>query len=1018
MKTSRIFGLFILLFAAILSSSGHALVSNETVKARVVQSYGKLPLSFERNEGHVNERVKFLAHWGERVYWFTPKEVVLDFSVGNKSTDKAASLRPAVPSNTKTKRIRHAVRISFPGSNPNVHIEGLDQQPGRVNYFIGNDKNKWRTNVPIYRGVIYWNIWDGIDLRYEGRGGNLKYEFVVAPGADPGVIRLAYAGIEGLRVSDSGDLVVSTKVGNLIEARPLIYQVEKSQKKEIKGTYRIMESGQVGFSLADYNSSIPLIIDPLVYSTYLGGSDRDQGCGIAVDDAGNAYVIGYAGSTGGESDVFVTKLNPSGSAVIYSTYLGGSGIEEGLDIAVDSSGNAYITGETKSTDFPTASPYQATSAGGDGDAFVAKLSESGSTLIYSTYLGGSDFDYGTGIAIDELGNVYIIGRTRSTNFPTSSPFQANLQGPSDAFVTRFNAAGSALIYSTYLGGTADEKGLGMAIDQMGNAYVTGWTYSTDFPTVFPYQVSLAGAGSDDAYVTKFNENGEPIYSTYLGGSGDDMGSSIAVDRLGNAYITGETKSTDFPTVNPYQPSYGGGHSDAFVTKLNADGSSLIYSTYIGGSGSNQESSIDIVVDELGSVYITGYTSSKDFPTVFPDQAENTSDWDGEDGFVTKLNSAGSALIYSTYLGGRYGDHSRSIAVDGSGDVYVTGRTGSSDFPTVAAYQSGLLGSIDAFVTKIHIDQIGSGNLVGEVKDDNTGNGIANASVTASGPDDYSTTTDENGNFSITDLIPGDYTVNASCSGCQCDPVEVIVPEGGTASVTIHCTQSVQPCILDMSNAQASFGCDSWGIPCLTIHNIGFFGQQFVVNWKMNLINGDWGIQGLGEGITNGIGILDFTEVQCNFSECVSMAIHNIQIFEQDYSLEWQLNMQTGDWEFAGIIMGTGAETTYGTIAGRVTRNSYGLGGITVTATYGIDTYASTTSRGNFFNPSTGGEYTLSVPVGTYEVRFSGSWYQTLCISNVTVTDNETVTLDVTIQRGSSSAECVPYSEYTGGTEGI
>jgi len=961
-------------------------------KTRAVQSYGKLPLSFEHNEGQVDEKVKFLARWGGRVYWFIKKEVILDFPE-NESPEKVASLKPsALPEKQRT---RHTVRISFPGSNTAVQVEGLERQSGRINYFIGDDKSKWRTNVPIYRGVIYRNLWDSIDLRYEGRGGNLKYEFVVAPGADPDVICLAFKGIDDLRISDAGELVVTTKLGDLIEAQPIIYQVDNGKKKEIKGAYRIIEGGQVGFSIENYDALLPLIIDPLVYSTYLGGNSQDYGMDIVVDDIGNAYVTGWTQSTnfpidspyqasfgGGNRDIFVTKFNASGSALIYSTYIGGDGRDEGRGIALDGSGNAYITGDM----------------GGEGSAFAAKLDSTGSTLIYSIPIGSSR--YGRAIAVDELGNAYVTGWT---------------VGGGSAFVTMINASGADLVYSTFLGGDGLDFGYDIAVDSSGNVYVTGDTTSSNFPIKNSYQ--SANAGGADAFVTKLSPPSASgpslVYSTYLGGTGNiDRGYGIAVDGSGNAYVAGYTYSMDFPTTaTSFQATFGGGTFDAFVTKLNGTGI-VEYSTYLGGS--DVDAGLGLALDEFGNAYIAGWTKSIDFPTYLPDQEANAGD---DDVFVAKLNALGSEVLYSTYLGGSYIDGSSqkvAIAVDRFRNIYVTGHTGSTDFPTASPYQEVKASGNDAFVTKILIGR----SLSGEVIDDNTGNGIADASVIASGPDDYSTTTDENGNFNISDMTPGEYTVTASCNGCQCEPAYVNVPEGGTASVTIQCIQSAQPCILDMSSAQASFGCDSWGIPCLTIHNIGFFGQQFVVNWKMNLINGDWGIQGLGEGITNGIGILDFTEVQCNFSECVSMAIHNIQIFEQDYSLEWQLNMQTGDWEFAGIIMGTGAETTYGTIAGRVTRNSYGLGGITVTATYGIDTYASTTSRGNVFNPSTAGEYTLSVPVGTYEVRFSGSWYQTLCISNVTVTDNETVTLDVTIQRGSSSAECVPYSEYTGGTEGI
>ncbi len=705
MKTTRIFGILGMICLLIFLSNTHSLASTDSdtaSNAKVVKSYGKLPLSFERNDGQASDEVKFLACWGERVYWFTPKEVILDFSVGNKSNDKMASLKPAVPDNTKTKHTRHVVRISFPGSNPNVKVKGLEQQAGKVNYFIGNDKNRWRTNVPIYRGVIYRNLWDGIDLKYEGCGGNLKYEFVVAPGADPGVIRLAYAGIEGLRVSDSGELVVSTKVGNLIEARPLIYQVEKSQKKQIKGTYRIMESGQVGFSLADYNSSLPLVIDPLVYSTYLGGSGDDGGSGIAVDVYENAYITGFTSSTNfptavpyqttnaGDPDAFVSKIDTSGS-LIYSTYLGGSDDEKGRGIAIDRVGNAYITGITSSIDFPTLSPLQAENAGGFADAFVSKLDADGS-LIYSTYLGGASWESGESIAVDGSGNICVTGHTDSTDFPVESPYQATNNGTFDAFVAKINSLGSAFVYSTYLGGSGWDSGLSIAVDEFSNAYITGYTFG-GFPIKSPYQ-AVTGGGQD-VFVSKINASGSLVYSTYLGGGGREYGYGIAVDEMGNAYVTGETDSVDFPTESAYQASKAGEYQDIFMTKFNASGSDLIYSTYLGGS--DVQWGGYIALDRLGNVYVTGWTRSTDFPTTNPYQAVKKGLIDA---FVSELNTDGSDLVYSTYLGGSDEENAYGIGVDGAGNAYITGWTSSIDFPTMNPYQSEYGGDHDAFVTEL------------------------------------------------------------------------------------------------------------------------------------------------------------------------------------------------------------------------------------------------------------------------------------------------------------------------------
>ena len=379
---------------------------------------------------------------------------------------------------------------------------------------------------------------------------------------------------------------------------------------------------------------------------------------------------------------------------MYSTYLGGSGYDLGLGIAADASGNAYVIGDTSSTNFPTVNPLQA-GYGGGSDAFVAKVNATGSALVYSTYLGGSGGDQGQGIAVDSSGNASVTGTTQSTDFPTANPLQAKLSGIGDAFVAKLNASGLALAYSTYLGGSGNELGLGIAVDTSGNAYVTGFTQSTDFPTVNPLQPALGG-GVIDAFIAKVNASGSSlVYSTYLGGSGPDYGSGIAVDASGNAYIMGITSSTDFPTANPFQAAYGGGTWDAFVAKVNAAGSALVYSTYLGGLGEDRDGGI--AVDASGNAYVTGSTQSANFPTANPLQAALSGIGDA---FVAKLNASGSALAYSTYLGGSDFDQGHDIAVNASGDAYVIGDTFSTNFPTANPLQAANGGNLDVFVARI------------------------------------------------------------------------------------------------------------------------------------------------------------------------------------------------------------------------------------------------------------------------------------------------------------------------------
>ena len=608
------------------SSAAKTPVAN---KPQVVEAYGKLPLSFEANQGQTDSRVNFLSRGSGYTLFLSPTEAVL------------ALRKPSAPEVGKVENNGDAeeavLRMKLVGANPSPRVSGLEELPSRSNYFIGNDPKNWRTNVPHYAKVQYKDVYPGVDLVYYGNQRQLEYDLVVAPGTDPGAIQLAFEGEENLEIDAQGDLVLDSAGGQVRLHKPLVYQQVEGVRREISGSYVLTGVRQVGFRVGAYDAGKPLVIDPVLsYSTYLGGIG--VGFAIAVDASGNAYVTGFTGSTdfptaspiqptfGGGGDAFVMKLNAAGNDLVYSTYLGGSGTDTGNGIAVDSSGNAYVTGRTDSTDFPTASPIQPAHGGGTPfrDAFVTKLNAAGSALVYSTYLGGSGREEGNEIGVDAAGNAYVTGFTFSTDFPTASPIQPAL-GSSfevDAFVTKLNATGSALVYSTYLGGSRSENGNDIAVDASGNAYVTGFTRSTDFPTVSPIQA--ANAGGLDVFVTKLNAAGNAlVYSTYLGGSGNefgqlgDVGAGIAVDASGNAYVTGVTDSLDFPTASPIQPTFGGGGDDVFAAKLNAAGNALVYSTYLGGSG--RDSGFDMAVDASGNAYVTGNTASIDFPTVNPFQ---------------------------------------------------------------------------------------------------------------------------------------------------------------------------------------------------------------------------------------------------------------------------------------------------------------------------------------------------------------------------------------------------------------
>jgi hypothetical protein len=448
-------------------------------QARMLEAYGKLPLNFELNQGQTDRRVKFLSRGSGYSLFLTGDEAVLTLRKGSppsklgnehvshqlaKGGLQRASFVAAHAKRHSPKTTQAVLRMRLVGVNERAKTTGLEQLPGKSNYFIGNDPKKWRSNVPNYAKVKCANVYPGVDLLYHGNQRQLEYDFVVQPGADPRQIELSFDGAKRLRLDAHGDLIVDITRGEVIEHKPIIYQDIGGMRRQVAGSYELRNGHTAGFKLAGYDAHQSLTIDPsLGYSTYLGGSNSDLGAGIAVDSAGNAYITGITSSSnfpttagafqstvgGGSFDAFVSKLNSSGSALMYSTYLGGSNYDAGNEIALDSAGNAYVTGNTFSNDFPTtAGAFQTTFSGGSYDAFVSKLNSSGSTLVYSTYLGGSDSDGAGGIAVDSSGNAYVTGLTRSTNFPTTAgAFQTTYGGGENAFISKLNSSGSAPVYS-------------------------------------------------------------------------------------------------------------------------------------------------------------------------------------------------------------------------------------------------------------------------------------------------------------------------------------------------------------------------------------------------------------------------------------------------------------------------------------------------------------------------------------------------------------------------------------------
>lgn len=732
-------------FTRSVSDSSTSRLGRSTQAALNV-AYGKMPLIFEANEGQADTEVKFRAYGSGYNFSLTGREAVLGLSrpAAHKAAGKEAAL---------------AMRLI--GANPHAAMSGVEPLPGKVNYIIGSDPKNWHQGVPTFKAVRYTAVYPGVDLVYYGNQQQLEYDLIVAPGADPHVIAMSFSGSDRLEVNSAGDLIVSASGVVMMQRRPVIYQELRGKRQEISGGYVLLGSQEIGFNVESYDTAAPLIIDPVLeYSTFLGGRGLDSGGPIAVDRGGNIYVAGVTTSPdfprrnatqagfGDGQNAFVTKFDPTGSQLIYSTYLGGKGhssdaacisetsrlfagrdfrglahtivllncpTDAALGLAVDSAGNALVTGIASSPDFPTMNALRPTLTSGPlcgpvpcPDAFVAKLDPSGS-LVYSTFFGGTDVDLGIAIATDSSGNAYVGGGTFSPDLPIVNGLQPVIRGFVDGFVAKLSPTGSAVIYSTYLGGTGDllaRGGLddavtGIAVDAAGNAYVTGLTTALDFPTVNPFQGTKGGGGifGSDAFVAKINPSGSAlIYSTYLGGGAGgvgDSGNAIAVDAAGSAYVTGQANSTDFPVFNAIQGTSGGG-GDAYVAKLSPSGSALVYSTYLGGSSLDQGNGI--ALDAAGNVYVTGFTWSLDFPLVNAVQSSLT----GFDAaFVARINSSGTALVYSTYLGGSDFTEGSQIAVDSTGNAYVTGSTSSPDFPNVNAFQSSLRGLFsDAFVAKL------------------------------------------------------------------------------------------------------------------------------------------------------------------------------------------------------------------------------------------------------------------------------------------------------------------------------
>lgn len=716
--------------------------------ASIKASYAKLPIAFESNQGQVDKQVKFLSHGAGYNLFLTSNEAVLTLHhpqttpfPASKRQEVFHTAHPQGGNRNSSLQRAHAqhtasvLRLILLGANAHPVVSGQQKLPGIVNYFLSNDPKKWRTHVPTFSRVAYSQVYPGIDMVYYGNQQQLEYDWVLAPGADVHQIKLEVKGAEKATLTEYGDLLLHTACGDVVEHAPVVYQKVGGERRSVKGRLVLQEAHKgvgecrIGFEVAAYDHSRPLVIDPvLVYSTYLGGSQTNSASGIAVDPEGNAYVAGYTDSPDFPLEVpyqsngyvqysfptveyaaSVSVINASGTALIYSTYLAGQYDSTfAYAIAVDSSGNAYVAGSTESPDFPLKNPLQSNSAG----AFVTELNSSGSALIFSTCLGGAgggfqpSYDRANAITVDSSGNIYVAGTAESTDFLLKNPIQSvNHSSNGTGFVSKISPTGPTLVYSTYLGGSGSESygdfASGIAVDGSGNAYITGGTSSTDFPLQNAFQsANHATEGFPTGFLTKINATGSAlVYSTFLGGSTEDQGNAIAVNSSGNAYVTGVTYSTDFPTQNPLQATNhapGTSAGNAFVTEINPTGSTLVYSTYLGGSAADAGNGI--ALDSSDNAYITGSAISTNFPTKNAIQSVNNNAFGQANAFVTEINPTGSALIYSTYLGGSSTAFGNRIAVDSFGNAYVCGG-GGDGFPMQNPFQPTTSGS-SAFIVRI------------------------------------------------------------------------------------------------------------------------------------------------------------------------------------------------------------------------------------------------------------------------------------------------------------------------------
>ncbi|MGB0014778.1 MAG: choice-of-anchor D domain-containing protein [Candidatus Sulfotelmatobacter sp.] len=727
--------IFFLLTAALCSAQQqyYAPAESAGVVSQVPRAYVNYssPLIFEANRGQTDAQVKFLARGKGYKAFLTSGAMVLSLHPSQaQKTQTPAATAGSQPSASTT------LQFKLLGAAQNPAIVGEDLLPGKVNYFIGRDPTKWHTGVPTYSRIRYKNVYPGIDLVYYGSHQQLEYDFAISPGANPNQIQFELTGAAQTTLDAEGNLVLQTGSGDVHFQSPVIYQESGGARVPISGTYVMSDSTHIAFHVSQYDSSKPIVIDPvLVYSTYLGGSGDDEPAGIAVDTAGSVYVAGYTDSTdfplaapgslaAGNTHVFVAKLDSTGSNLVYADYIGGNNQDYGYALVLDSANEVYVTGSTASSDFPLVNPYQGMYPG-TFNGFLTKISADGSSLLYSTYFGGNGSDLPASIAIDSLGSVLIAGNTSSTNFPVANAYQATAQPNQDGlfgnygFLTKFSPDGSYLAYSTYFAGntnvayncggtpcwTSPYSAINsIAVDANGDAYVAGVTNTYNFPTTQSAYLAIDSTQQTNpivAFVSKFSSSGALDYSTYFYESSAALteADAIAVDDSGSAYVAGiafsdgtfPVTSTTIcnPTVSQFACDY------AFVTKFDPTGSTLAYSTFLGPN--NNAIPRAIALDSNNDAYVLSSTSSSSFGIVNGIEPYSN----GSDLLLIEIDPLASTQLFATYLGASADEFAAGIALDSNGNIYIAGSTDSTDLPTTqGSFQNALGGGTDAFVMKI------------------------------------------------------------------------------------------------------------------------------------------------------------------------------------------------------------------------------------------------------------------------------------------------------------------------------